>query len=235
MRKHLILLSMLLGLTLAQACATTPGSFDPKEQMRQTPDPVANLRKPMPTAGSLFTEARTEMYLDLRARNVGDIVTVEVVENSKATKKNDTEAERTNDYEAGIGSMLGYQDAIFPWGSTGEKDHGKMIGANFKSKHKAEAELTKEDTMTASIGCTVIEALPNGNMIIRGNREIQVNGETQHIILSGTVRPNDISAQNTVMSTQLADARIEYTGRGVLSDKQTPGWLGRLLDHIWPF
>jgi flagellar L-ring protein precursor FlgH len=89
--------------------------------------------------------------------------------------------------------------------------------------------------MTASIGCTVVEVLPNGNLVIRGSREIEVNGETQYIVLEGVVRPVDVASDNTVKSTQIADAKIYYTGRGVLTDKQKPGWLARLLDHIWPF
>jgi len=109
------------------------------------------------------------------------------------------------------------------------------VQADFKSKHDAKAELTKEDTMTTSIGCTVIEVMQNGNLILRGSRELQVNGETQYITLQGVVRPIDVTSQNTVLSTQLADAKIYYTGRGVLTDKQTPGWLARLFDHIWPF
>jgi flagellar L-ring protein precursor FlgH len=222
-----------LGLTLAaltaagmSGCANTPGSFDPKAQIPIPPESTADLRRPRPKTGSLFTEARADMYADLRARQVGDIIVVEVTENSKAKKKNDTKAERTTNFSAGIPSLFGNQVSTNPTA---------VVQADFANKTDAKAELTKEDTMTSSIGCTVVEVLNSGNLVVRGNREVQVNGETQYIVLQGTVRPSDVTATNTVQSNQLADAKIHYTGRGVLSDKQQPGWLGRLLDNVWPF
>ena len=189
------------------------------------------------SADSLFRPAANKqgtLIAKLNRFQVGDIITVEIVENSKAKKKNDTKAERKNTYVAGISNLMGYESQFPP--QRGEnKTPGTMVNANFQSKHDATSELTKEDTMTSSIGCTVIEVLPNGNLTVRGSREVQVNGETQYIVLEGTVRQSDVTARNSVMSTQLADARIHYTGRGVLSDKQQPGWLARLLDHVWPF
>jgi flagellar L-ring protein precursor FlgH len=184
--------------------------------------------------GSLFHEAQADLFTDMTARRVGDIVIVEITENAKAKKKNDTKAERKNTFKAGVAALMGYEND-FPIHKGTVADDGTRVDADFQSKHDAKAELTREDTMTASIGCTVIEVLPNRNLVIRGSREILVNGETQHIVLQGTVRPTDITTTNTVYSTQLANARIHYTGRGVLTDKQKPGWLARLLDHIWPF
>jgi flagellar L-ring protein precursor FlgH len=222
-----------LGLALAAVmaaamagCANTPGSFDPKAQIGIPPESSADLKRPRPRSGSLFTDIRADMYADLRARQVGDIIVVEVTENSKAKKKNDTKAERTTNFSAGIPSLFGNQVSTNPTA---------VVQADFANKTDAKAELTKEDTMTSSIGCTVVEVMNSGNLVIRGNREVQVNGETQYITLQGTVRPSDVTATNTVQSSQLADAKIHYTGRGVLSDKQQPGWLGRLLDNVWPF
>ena len=229
-----LILACLAGLTLAAGCANHMGEFDPKAQIPPAPDPTYAMRRPNNTTGSLFVDVKSDFYGDLRARQVGDIITIEIVENSKAKKKNDTKAERKNTYVAGIGNLMGYESQFPP--QRGEnKTPSTLVGANFQSKHDATSELTKEDTMTSSIGCTVIELLPNGNLVVRGSREVQVNGETQYIVLEGTVRQSDVTAKNTVMSTQLADARIHYTGRGVLSDKQQPGWLARLLDHVWPF
>ena len=224
-----------IGLVLAAGCAI-PEPFQAKQPVMPPPAPAVSLKNPALTTGSLFVEASTDLYTDLRAYRVGDIVVVEVTENSKAKKKNDTKAERTNEYQAGIPYLLGYEDRLrLGSGSDPSKTNSPLVQADFKSKHDAKAELTKEDTMTTSIGCTVIEVMQNGNLILRGSRELQVNGETQYITLQGVVRPIDVTSQNTVLSTQLADAKIYYTGRGVLTDKQTPGWLARLFDHIWPF
>lgn len=230
---RLILAAAGIGL-LAAGCATSPGAFDPKAQITPPPAPLENMRKQQTSNGSLFLDTGTDMYNDLRARRVGDLITVQIVENSKAKKTDNTKAERDNTYVAGIGNLLGYE-AQFPPQRGNNKTPSTMINANFQSKHDAKAELTKEDTMTSAIGCTVTEVLPSGNLIVRGSRELQVNGETQYIILQGIVRQSDITTKNSVTSDQLADAKIHYTGRGVLSDKQTPGWLARLLDTIWPF
>ena len=81
----------------------------------------------------------------------------------------------------------------------------------------------------------VTKVLPNGNLVIIGKREIRVNQETQYITLSGIVRPDDIGPTNEVSSTYMADAKIVYSGTGPLADKQRPGWLGRAIDHVWPF
>lgn len=222
--RKMIILAVALG--LLAGCANTPGAFDPKAQIPMPPEPKANLKRPVPSTGSIFADSRADYYADLRARQVGDIIVVEITENSKAKKKNDTKAERTNQFSAGIPSLYGNGVSTNP---------AAVMQADFTSKHDAKAELTKEDTMTSSIGCTVMEVLASGNLIVRGSREVQVNGETQYIVLQGTVRPSDVTATNTVQSTQLADAKIHYTGRGVLSDKQQPGWLARLLDNVWPF
>ncbi len=233
-QRAIILPLAILALMLAAGCATTPGAFDPRAQVASPPDPLNNLRRSQQSTGSLYVEAGTDLYGDLRARRPGDLITVEIVENSKAKKKDDSTAERKNTYVAGIPNLLGYESQ-FPPQRGDNKTPSTMIQANFQSKHEATGQMTKEDTMTSSIGCTVMEVLPNGNLVIRGSRELQVNGETQYIVLQGTVRQSDITTTNTVQSTQLADARIHYTGKGVLSDKQQPGWLARLLDHVWPF
>lgn len=238
--KAAVIMMALLGLALSAGCATYPGQFDPKAQLPPPVYPADNLRRPTPVAGSLFTAGQADYFTDLRAHKVGDIITVEIVENAKARKKNDTKAERSNEWKAGIPSFLGFHPSELPGVKTlglvkSDATTDPLIDANFKSKHDAKAELSKEDSMTASIGCTVMEVTPQGNLFVRGSREIQVNGETQYIVLQGTVRPSDVSPENAIYSTQLADAKIFYTGRGVLTDKQKPGWLARLLDAIWPF
>ena len=220
-------------LILAGGCANDPALIQADKPVMPPPPTAENLRPPRPVYGSMFTDRSPDFYQDLRARNVGDIIVVEIVENSKAKKKNDTKAERTNEYEASVPHFLGYSGGLRR--EAGSTSSDPLIGANLTSSHDAKSELKKEDSMTSSIGCTVIEKMPNGNLVVRGSRELQVNGETQYIILQGVVRPTDVTSTNTVYSTQLADARIYYTGRGVLSDKQKPGWLARLLDNIWPF
>ena len=94
--------------------------------------------------------------------------------------------------------------------------------------------MRKED-LVASLTTQVIEVYPNGNLKIRGGKEVRVNAETQVIYLTGIVRPVDIMANNTIDSKHVLNARISYTGKGALSDKQEPGWLTRVVDNVWPF
>ena len=96
-------------------------------------------------------------------------------------------------------------------------------------------ETNRDDTLVATISARVIDKTMDGNLVIRGYREIRVNNETQFIILSGIVRPRDVTANNTIQSSKIAEARIEYSGTGIISEKQQPGWFARGLDVVWPF
>ncbi|HDG98416.1 MAG TPA: flagellar basal body L-ring protein FlgH, partial [Desulfobacterales bacterium] len=114
-------------------------------------------------------------------------------------------------------------------------DNTTMFKASMSNSFDGSGSTSRDETMTASITARVVEVLPNGNLYIRGTRQIKVNNEVQYITLSGLIRPYDISPDNTVLSSYIADAKIEYTGKGAVSDKQRPGWLMRLLDYVWPF
>ncbi len=89
--------------------------------------------------------------------------------------------------------------------------------------------------MTAYLTARVIHVFANGYLVIRGTREVRVNNETQYIFVQGVIRPEDISSTNIILSTYIADARIEMSGSGSVSDKQRPGWMMRILDYVWPF
>ncbi|MEW6326819.1 MAG: flagellar basal body L-ring protein FlgH [Thermodesulfobacteriota bacterium] len=173
-----------------------------------------------------------KLFGDCRARNIGDIVTVNVVETSNASKKAATKTGRTTSVAGGISALLGYEGAIEDRNSRFSAD--SMIEGGISSDFDGSGTTTRNSTVTASISCRVVNVLPNGDLAIRGLREIRVNNETQHMILTGVIRPEDIAADNTILSSYVADARIEYNGRGVLSEKQSPGWLARILDYIWP-
>ncbi|RLB42902.1 MAG: hypothetical protein DRH12_04390 [Deltaproteobacteria bacterium] len=189
----------------------------------------------IPEQASLFQEtAYPGFFQDIRAFKVGDLVTINIVETSKAEKKAETDTQRDSSIYAGINNFLGYEQKmgeLFPQGF----NNNIMFKGSMKNSFKGTGNTKRDESMTATITARVMEVLPNGNLFIRGTREIRVNNETQFIVLSGLVRPYDISKDNTVLSTYIADAKIEYTGKGALSDKQRPGWLMRILDYVWPF
>jgi flagellar L-ring protein precursor FlgH len=196
---------------------------------------------PMPPAeGSLWTEAGHRLFLDKRARRVGDTVTIDIVENASSELEANTETSRDSSIDGSISNALGYvryleeKNPRFQIGQSGSLVD-QLFKASMENAFKGEAKSDRKGVVTASIGARVIEVLPNGNLVLYGRRETKVNAETQFITVTGLARPEDIDADNRIQSIYIADARIEYFGKGVLADKQKPGIVMRVLDHIWPF
>ena len=106
---------------------------------------------------------------------------------------------------------------------------------NFSDTFDGTGTTTRKGNLTASLTTQVIERYPNGNLKIRGGKEVMVNNEVQIIYLTGIIRTVDITAANTIPSSKVLNARITYTGQGAIADKQKPGWLMRTLDNVWPF
>lgn len=176
-----------------------------------------------------------DLFKDLRAYQVGDLVTVNIVETSKASKKADTKTARQSSINAGISNALGWEGKISKIGVPAEFNNEAMFKASMKNDFSGSGETSRDETMTASITARVMEVTPNGNLFIKGTRHVKVNNENQIITLTGMIRPVDISPNNTVLSSYIADARIAYSGKGPVSDKQRPGWLLRAIDFVWPF
>ncbi|MDD5434003.1 MAG: flagellar basal body L-ring protein FlgH, partial [Nitrospira sp.] len=109
------------------------------------------------------------------------------------------------------------------------------VGAETKEKNDGSGTTSRSSQLTAVMTAKVLDVLPNGNLVIDGKHEVSVNNETQIISISGIIRPEDIGPGNTILSTYIADAKITYSGSGVISDKQRVGWLVRVMDFIWPF
>lgn len=173
-------------------------------------------------------------FQDLRAYQVGDLVTVNIVETSKASKQAGTKTGRSSSVNAGINNLLGYESKMGKH-LPDAFDPKVMFRAALESEFDGSGTTSRNESMTAAITARVMRVMPNGNLFIEGRREIRVNHEIQYITLSGLIRPTDISPDNTVLSSYIADAKIDYTGTGPVSDKQRPGWLGRILDAVWPF
>jgi flagellar L-ring protein precursor FlgH len=190
--------------------------------------------------GSIYSLAESaDLYADNRAHQVGDIVLVKIVETSKSKTKADTTADRSSDSSIGVAAAFG-KNTIGVIPGIGGPLSGKvgldpMLSTSRTSNLKATGETKRENYVTATIGARVLQVLPGGTLELGGIREVRVNDETQYMVVRGIVRAKDIASDNSVESTQLADSKIEYYGQGTLADKQTPGWLTRLLDNIWPF
>lgn len=238
---------IILGLAIISGCA---GIHPQKKNIAQiTMPPVQQMsfdretakRDPESMAGIWTEEASRDFFQDLRAYKVGDLVTINIVETSSASKSAATQTGRTSSIDAGISNLLGWEGRIKNLTSFGKSDvkdaydNKNMLNGSMVNSFDGKGSTSRGDSMTASITARVIDVKPNGNLLIEGTREIRVNNETQIIVLSGIIRPVDISPDNTILSSYIGDAKIEYIGTGALSDKQRPGWLTRAADFIWPF
>ena len=189
--------------------------------------------------GSIFAASETDtLFEDSRARRVGDIVVVKLVENTKAQNKAETSSKKNsgNDYQ--VGALFGQSSSGFiPLLGVGptSKVGVPALSSSSASDLSATGKTKRENYVTTSLAARVIRVLPGGLLQIEGAREIRVNEETEYMVVRGMVRTKDVSADNSVLSTQIADASIEYYGKGVLADKQKPGWFTRLMDNVWPF
>jgi flagellar L-ring protein precursor FlgH len=173
------------------------------------------------------------MFINAKARRVGDILTIKIVENSSATNKASTETSRASTLDAGLENFFGLE-TNYSTTSPFFNPFGSVKGG-FASDFDGSGATKRSNAFTAYMTARIVEVLPNGNLIIQGNREVRVNNENQIITLTGMIRPRDISSNNVIQSTYLADARISYSGSGIINERQRPGWLTRILGKVWPF
>lgn len=224
-----IAVTVLMVVPLSSGCGSAPPKTDSKPTVASLPVPK--------TLGSLWQEenGRAYLYEDMRAMRVGDILTIKIVENHKGSKSADTSAERDSTIKNSLaGTATGYI-GIPGIRLGGEARRGLGIDASSSNKFEGKGTTNREGTLTGTISSIVTEVLPNGDLRIAGRREVTVNSEKQLMTIAGIVRRVDVNTKNTVFSSAIADAKIEYSGLGVLDDVQRPGWLVRVLDWISPF
>ncbi|MDE3118663.1 MAG: flagellar basal body L-ring protein FlgH [Nitrospirota bacterium] len=189
---------------------------------------------PPKTIGSLWQEenGRAYLYEDLRAMRIGDILTIKIQESHQGSKSADTSAERDSSLNDSLtGNTIGLPAMVL------NKFQANSLGVNANAQHKfsGKGATNRADTLTGTMSAHVTQVMPNGDLRIEGRREVTVNSEKQTLKISGVVRRVDVDTKNQVLSTAIADARIEYTGLGVVDDVQRPGWFTRVLDWIYPF
>lgn len=185
---------------------------------------------PPSAPGSLWPGERANniLFADRRARYINDIITIIIDESSSGENKADTNTSRDSTTTAGIAGM-----------AQTNPEHRIIskyeLGGSSANSLKGKGNTKREGAIQARITARVVNVLENGNLVIEGKRQLTVNEEDQFIIISGIVRPDDVSSDNVVSSQYIANARIAYTGKGVINDKMRPGWLTRVIDWVWPF
>jgi flagellar L-ring protein FlgH len=212
---------------LLAGCAQIPR--EPLVHQPMTSRADAQVRPAAPVNGAIYRTGfgAQALFEDRRPRYVGDILTILVSENVNASKNSAANASRNGSASVELGLIPKIFSGLIS--STQNADAG---GKNIMS---AKGGANAANTFNGVITVTVVEVLPNGNLIVSGEKQMLINQGTEFIRFSGVVNPRTVSANNTVPSTQVADARIEYSAKGYIDEAQTMGWLQRLFLNVLPF
>jgi flagellar L-ring protein precursor FlgH len=214
----------LLCLLLLAGCAsTTPSTMVHQPMTARPAAPSAQAGN-----GAIYQAGAVRpLFEDRRARMVGDTLTISLVEKSGATKSSSSSANRSDTLTAGVPTISGMPGKTF---------QGLNISASDASKFAGSGGSAANNTFTGTITVTVIEALPNGNLLVSGEKKLSINqGGDEFIRFSGVVNPANITTANTVQSVQVADARLEYKQNGYIDSAQVMGWLSRFFLSVLPF
>jgi len=165
---------------------------------------------------------------DPRARALDDLVTVRVIENITASGTSDAAINKKSSATAGVPNLFGLEKAL-----PSQIAPGSLANAGTGTDFKGGGSTNRAGQLTATMTARVAEVLPNGDLVLEGVREIEINGDRQIVVLTGVVRPSDIMRDNSVYSTQVGQLSIKYFGRGLMKDSLKPGWLLRVLNKIF--
>lgn len=206
----------------------------PPVEMPSTAPPVLQPRptaQQTPATGSLFNAGRYRpMFEDQRARMVGDSVTVNIVERVSASQSTDSKVGRANELSTGVTSL-----PLLRGGAEKTIADALTLGAESKNDFKGSGATSSNNTFTGSIATTVVDVLPNGHLVIAGEKQIGVNHNVDVLRFTGTVDPRSLRPGSTVASTQVANLRVESRSRGQAGEAQSIGWLSRFFLNVMPF
>ena len=226
-----------VGLTclvsLLAGCALSPNAPPPVDMPVATTPPVLQPREQVAQAatGSLFNASRYRpAFEDRRARMVGDLVTVQIVESVTASQKQDSGVKRGNKLSAGIDVL-----PLFSGGAAETVKDRFNAGVHNSSDFSGSGSTTNVNAFTGTISTTVVDVLPNGHLIVSGEKQVGVNQNVDVLRFTGTVDPRSLRPGSTVASNQVANVRIESRGRGQGSEAQSIGWLSRFFLNVMPF
>ena len=205
-------------------CSTVP-STNVHQPMSARPQPLPELSS---QNGAIYQtgNARLALFEDRRARNVGDTLNILIEEKNTASKKSGSSASRTGSATLAVPSIFGLPGKSFENSSLNAKSSDNFAGKGDSASNNA---------FTGSIAVTVIEVFSNGNLLVSGEKQVSIDQGTEFIRFSGVVNPGTINGANTVSSTKVADARVEYKGTGYIDEAQTMGWLARFFLTVLPF
>jgi flagellar L-ring protein FlgH len=229
--RRLTLAAILAGAALvATGCTTHIAPYKPKKRQMDFDkyDPA-----PAPTGASLWSDSQAGFFEDNRARRVGDILVVRIDEQDTATRDDTTALDKKSSMDMGASSVLGFMPALqakFPG-----VNPASLLSTSSSQSFAGSGRIQRSGRMEATLPVRIKKVLPNQDLYIEGTKVVMIGNEEQHLYVSGIVRAADVSPDNAVLSSRIADAEIELTGRGDSSNQQRPGWASRLLSSLWPF
>jgi flagellar L-ring protein precursor FlgH len=214
----------LFALLFLSACATPQLPPQPPKYVYQEE------KMPAQTRNSLWRDSAS-LYEDVKARRLNDLVTIIVVENITGSGTADSKTNKDSSVNSTVDQLFGQSPSITVAGKT----YTPNIKASMKEDFTGIGQTNRTGKLVGTITAKVVEVMPNGNLVLESRKEITINNEKQILILRGMIRPNDVTPDNTILSSKVADAEVFFVGKGIIQDKQSPGWLVQILDKVWPF
>ncbi|WKZ13496.1 MAG: flagellar basal body L-ring protein FlgH [Gammaproteobacteria bacterium] len=214
----------LMLLAFAVGCSPVigqrPGEFPPAMPSEPTPPPAGS--------GAIYRPTTSiALFEDVKARRVGDTLTIKLAERTQASKSASTDATKETSTDTGSPVLLG---------DTVTRNGDNILNNQWETTQDFEGRgsSSQSNRLDGNITVTVADVLPNGNLVVRGEKWLTLNQGEEYVQISGIVRPTDIGPDNSVPSFKVADARITYSGTGFLNDANRPGLLARFFMKLWP-
>jgi flagellar L-ring protein precursor FlgH len=207
--------------------------FTPRNRQYKAGEYAAKQAEGKPKDGSLYSEAFPGFLEDTRAVRVGDVVVVRIDEQANASGNATTQLSKSSKRDINVDAFLGLVPAIRK--AHPDIDPAKLMSLAASSDFNGDGRTARQGTLSGSIAVRVTQQMPNGDLFIEGTKVVMINHEEIHLYISGLVRRADIGQDNSVSSSRIADAQVEFTGRGDVADQVDRGWLTKLLDAINPF
>jgi flagellar L-ring protein FlgH len=191
------------------------------------------LQNPVPASPppSLFSANAPDLFLyrDVKARNVGDILTIQVIENASATNSATTATQKKGDVSLSAPALAGLESVSTPL------NFSNILQAAGGLNFNGTGSTTRSGQLQAAISARVVQVLPNGDLRIEGTKVVTINGERQTLTIGGIVRSHDVSPSNVILSTAIANMDVKFDGKGVVADSNKPGWFYKFYQIINPF
>ncbi len=224
----------LIALVVLSGCANKHiKEYEPRQRDYQLPVDISE-DQTQRRDGSLWSASSESnvLFADQRAMRPGDILTVQIEEVANAQRDASTNLKRQQELNAEVRAFLSAMKKL----KAANPDLGDvMVDTKSSSSFDGQGSTGRSERLTATVPVVVKKSLPNGNLFVEGHRVVLVNHEEHHFYISGVARPQDIDQANSISSSRLADAEIEFTGRGVITEQQRQGWFARYFGWLWPF